>query len=45
VRVVLDDFLAAGKFEVVQAPRMATPTRDERASALTIVVRRVTSRP
>lgn len=44
IRVVLDDFLVPGTFEVVQAPRGAVPTRDERASTVTIVVRRVTGR-
>jgi len=41
LRVVLDDFLVAGTFEVVQAPRAVTPVRDDRAAPVTIVVRRV----
>ncbi len=42
IRVLLDDFLSAGIFEVVHAPSEATPDRDGRAKPVTIVVRRVT---
>ncbi|HEX4932848.1 MAG TPA: hypothetical protein VFV33_06705, partial [Gemmatimonadaceae bacterium] len=44
LRVVLDDFLVPGTFEVVQAPRAVTPTRDERLAPVTIVVRRLPPR-
>jgi hypothetical protein len=48
VKVLLDDFLAPGAYEVVRAPDTATAMRDSRAGAapaVTIVLRRVTHRP
>ncbi len=46
VRVLLDDFLTPGSFEVVRAATSATAVRDARANAnsLTIVLRRSTPR-
>ena len=44
VRVVLDDFLVPGTFEVVRAPTDVVPTKEDRAVALAIVVRRVVAR-
>jgi len=44
IRVVLDDFLTPGTFELVEAPSTATPARDDRATLLTIVLRRVVRR-
>lgn len=41
VRVVLDDFLLPGTFEVVEAPITLHPSKDERATPIRIVVRRV----
>lgn len=44
LRVVLDDFLTAGTFEVVRAPANVTPQREGRATPVVIVVRRVPQR-
>lgn len=41
IRVALDEFLSPGSYAVVRAPGEGTPERDDRARALTIVVRRV----
>jgi hypothetical protein len=45
LRVVLDDFLVPGTFEVVTAPAELRPTREPRGVPAVIVLRRVTSRP
>ncbi len=44
IRVVTDDFLSAGTWEVVQAPTHLRPAPDDRATPVTIVVRRVNQR-
>lgn len=44
LRVVLDDFLVPGTFEVVTAPADVRPARDERGSAIVIVLRRLAPR-
>jgi hypothetical protein len=41
LRVVLDDFLVPGRFEVVDAPGRVTPARDGRGTVVRIVLRRV----
>ena len=41
VRVLLQDFLATGQYEVVTAPPTATPQLERRSTPLRIVVRRV----
>ncbi|GMV08494.1 MAG TPA: hypothetical protein PKC83_01645 [Gemmatimonadaceae bacterium] len=41
IRVALEEFLSPGKYEVTSAPGEGTPEHDDRAKALTIVVRRV----
>jgi hypothetical protein len=41
VRLLPNDFLIAGSWEVVDAPPQATPRKDSDAARLTIVVRRV----
>jgi hypothetical protein len=43
-RVVPDDFLIPGTFEVVSAPTKVTPAADARATPLLIVVRRSPAR-
>ncbi|MCC6318224.1 MAG: carboxypeptidase regulatory-like domain-containing protein [Gemmatimonadaceae bacterium] len=44
LRVLLDDFLAPGKFEVVSAPAALRPSKDGRATPALIVVRKVVGR-
>ncbi len=44
LRVVLDDFLAPGNFEVVRAPATVTPEREGTATPVVIVVKRVPQR-
>ena len=41
LRVVLDDFLVPGTFEVVEAPTEVIPARDGRSASVRIVVKRV----
>jgi protocatechuate 3,4-dioxygenase beta subunit len=41
VRVLLQDFLATGQYEVVTAPPTATPRLERQSTPLRIVVRRV----
>lgn len=41
VRVLLDEFLAAGSFEVVSAPASATPQPEREHTPIRVVVRRV----
>lgn len=48
IRVVPEEFLSPGTFEVVDFPAQVTPDRDERAKSITVVVKRMTvgaSRP
>ncbi|HET8784856.1 MAG TPA: hypothetical protein VFM38_04430, partial [Candidatus Limnocylindrales bacterium] len=45
VRVLLDEFLAAGAFEVVSAPTSATPRVERDHAPIRVVVRRATPRP
>lgn len=45
LRVVLDDFLVPGTFEVVTAPAELRPVREPRGVPAVIVLRRVASRP
>jgi len=45
LRVVLDDFLVPGAFEVVRAPATVTPAREGRGDRITIVLRRLASPP
>jgi hypothetical protein len=44
LRVVPDDFLVAGTFEVVQAPPKVTPAPDAQSQTIQIIVRRLPSR-
>lgn len=39
--VALDEFIATGRFEVVSSPAQVTPSSDERAAPVAIVLRRV----
>lgn len=41
VRVVLDEFLASGRFEVVSVPASASPRTERQSAPMRIVVRRV----
>jgi hypothetical protein len=41
VRVLLEEFLATGQFELVSAPATATPRLERESAPLRIVVRRV----
>jgi len=41
VRVLLDEFLATGRFEVVAAPASATPRAERQSAPIRLVVRRV----
>lgn len=41
LRVLVDEFLATGQFEVVSAPAMVTPRVERESTPITIVVRRV----
>jgi hypothetical protein len=41
LRVVLDDFLMPGEFEVLDAPSEVTPAREGSARDVTIVLRRL----
>jgi hypothetical protein len=41
VRVLLQDFLATGQYEVMAAPLTATPQLERQSTPLRIVVRRV----
>jgi hypothetical protein len=41
MRVLLDEFLAAGRFEVVTVPEMATPGTERKNTPVRVVVRRV----
>lgn len=41
LRVVLDDFLVPGAFEVVEAPATLVPSKDDKVTPVRIVVRRV----
>ncbi len=43
-RVVPDDFLIPGTFEVVTAPTKVTPATDARATPVVVVVRRAPAR-
>lgn len=45
VRVMLDEFLATGRFEVVTAPATATPRIERESTPIRIVVRRVPQTP
>lgn len=45
LRVALADFTVPGRFEVVSAPATATAAAEERATPVTIVLRRVRSSP
>jgi hypothetical protein len=44
LRVILNDFLAPGNFEVVRAPTTVTPAREGKGEPVVIVVRRVPQR-
>ena len=41
LRVVLDEFLATGRFEVVTVPAIATPQTERQSTPMRIIVRRV----
>jgi hypothetical protein len=41
IRVVLDEFIATGRFEVVTAPELATPGTERKSTPVRVVLRRV----